>query len=654
MHMNNILLKHRIIAAVSIIVFLMICVTAFTYWGLTKVKAGYEQAINYDYKQSLAVRQIHLLTAQQQMFLTNSILLGTKGDAQEYQRIAREVNNQLNDLKASSPQANGKIDALAQAVRETQVQADRAKSILEMDKAEEAINILMVDFQEAAAQQSAILDELSNQANGNVRESVQRAQRAASNTALVIYTIILIAISAAIGIAILIIRNITIPLNQIADITRSIAEGDLSIDLPANNDKTEIGALNASFRDLIESLREITIAIEHISQGNLKVEIKPRSQNDTLAQALKDMVKALYDIAFNVKKSSSQVKEISGNLTFSSKQLASESEMAASATQSTASTVEQLSINIQGIAKNVETQSANVTETTTAIKRIAHQMEAIAESTKNLSVLSRTAHNVVQNGRKSVDTASSGMREIDLSINTTADTIKELSERVLTIEKIVEVINTISDQTNLLALNAAIEAARAGQQGLGFGVVAEEIRKLSDRTAKSVDEISDLIVGIQEGVSQVTTQMSRSTRLVKDGLGQSANVVEVLEHIEKVVGTVATTANDIDQIVIEQTAGTTQVLEATEQLYIITQEIQAASMEQASATKEIVHSIEKVSNSAERNTNLAEQLSTTSRMILNQAEQLDNAVKVFRLNEAVMVNTLQPANVVMVNSAYTH
>src|SRR5438270_12298024 len=117
------------------------------------------------------------------------------------------------------------------------------------------------------------------------------------------------------------------------------------------------------------------------------------------------------------------------------------------------------------------------------------------------------------------------MREINTSITTTADTIQELGERASAIGRIVEVINTISDQTNLLALNAAIEAARAGEHGLGFGVVAEEVRKLSERTAQSAEEITKVVNDVQNCATQASKQMKFSTELVREGLAQSGNLV---------------------------------------------------------------------------------------------------------------------------------
>jgi methyl-accepting chemotaxis protein len=631
-------IRRRTICGSAFVVVLMVAVGFITYRGISQVQVSYKRAIDHEYQQALTVLQLRLAAIKQQSFLTNSILLGTKADAEQYQHAADEMNSKLEVLASLTQFGVIDLNKLRQNAELFQGYSSDCRAMLDKGDSDKAIDLLLGnDFNRVSYEQTELLDKLSDQAIKNANQSVVIAQSAADETIKIVYLLITFAIFAAIGIAVVVVHSIAQPLNQIVSLTRSIADGDLNVELEQTEDGTEIGALLSSFKYLVKGLRSLTQSIEQISQGDLGVEIEPRSERDTLALALRNMVRSLYSIVSKARTGSEQVKNISTNLAGLGQQLEGDTETVAIAVQNMASVVEELSTNIQAIAKNLDSQATGVNETNISIQQMAERLQRIAESTKYLTQLVSTARGVVEEGHHSVKQASEGMREINTSINTTADTIKDLGRQADTIGRIVEVINTISDQTNLLALNAAIEAARAGSHGLGFGVVAEEVRKLSERTAQSAEEITNLIDGVQKGVTQAVKNMTRSTQFVSEGLGQSARVVTALEQIEKVVASVAKTSTEIDNIIVEQSAGTEQVRNAIQDLTIITQEINAASQEQAISTRDIVKSVERARDATERNARLSEQLSQTGFSVLSQSERLEEAVSIFRLLNDISV-----------------
>ncbi|MEW6732032.1 MAG: methyl-accepting chemotaxis protein [Acidobacteriota bacterium] len=427
-------------------------------------------------------------------------------------------------------------------------------------------------------------------------------------------------------------KSIIKPIFMLVATAQSIGKGNLDSRTHLTSKNDELGLLAREMNGMIDYLCDMAGVANNIAKGNLKVQVVQRSAEDSFGNSLKQMVNSLQTIISSVRFRSEQVKTIaSTNLIDSSQQLERHSESVTSAVQNMAAVTEELSINIHAIAKNMENQSASITETAASIKQMATQLQHIEGNTKELTQLVDSARGVVAMNRQTVEQAAAGMLEINTAITTTAGTVQSLSEQTAAIGQIVEVINAISDQTNLLALNATIEAARAGSHGLGFGVVAEEVRKLSERTAQSSEEIARLLKNVQQGIAIAVNQMQRSTNLVKDGFDQSTKMVSALGQTETVVSKVARTAIQIDNVVVEQSAGIEQLLQATQQLTIITHEIEATCQEQAISTSEIVKVVEHVRDIAERNSEISEHLSLAGRSVFSSLQQLEEAVGTFQL-----------------------
>jgi twitching motility protein PilJ len=165
-----------------------------------------------------------------------------------------------------------------------------------------------------------------------------------------------------------------------------------------------------------------------------------------------------------------------------------------------------------------------------------------------------------------------GMQRIRVTVQSTGKKIKGLGERSLEIGAIIEVINEIATQTNLLALNAAIEAARAGEQGKGFAVVADEVRKLAERAARATKDITGLIKGIQVETSEAVTIMEEGTREVEEGTKLADQAGAALREIEQIVKQTATLMTDITRAAADQVKSTESVVHTMDNISQLTQE----------------------------------------------------------------------------------
>jgi len=193
---------------------------------------------------------------------------------------------------------------------------------------------------------------------------------------------------------------------------------------------------------------------------------------------------------------------------------------------------DQLNTLATGTEQRSAEQSSQIDTMVSAVEEFSATAQSIADSMHRTEQL--TTENVAQTrrGTESMRAASGALSQIALSLGTTGDVVNGLGERSQQIGGIIGVISSIAEQTNLLALNAAIEAARAGEQGRGFAVVADEVRNLAGRTSQATREISEMITAVQEETTRAMTSIAGGNRLMQEGLALNQTVSDALSHIE--------------------------------------------------------------------------------------------------------------------------
>ncbi len=364
--------------------------------------------------------------------------------------------------------------------------------------------------------------------------------------------------------------------NRVVEILRSLLDETNSLSLAAREGRLhvrgDINKYNGGYRDIIDGMNKTLDAI-----------VNPLQESSDVLSAM-----ATGDLSVRMKgnyKGDHQL--IENNVNSLAESLCAALRDVSEVVAATASSSAEISSSTEEMAAGAQEQNSQTAEVAGAIEEMTATILENAKSAKQALETAKKARQVAEEGGNVVSETVHGMNRIADVVKKSAATVQALGKSSTQIGEIVQVIDDIADQTNLLALNAAIEAARAGEQGRGFAVVADEVRKLAERTTKATKEIALMIKKIQVDTSGAVRSMEEGTHEVDKGITLAQRAGSALHEIVSVVSQLTDMATQIASGSEQQTGAAGQISKNIEGISSVTHESAAGTQEIARAAEDL-------------------------------------------------------------------
>lgn len=556
----------RLNAALILMIVLITITVVLNYMSLKNIQGDMNEALDSRVEQIRTVDQIRYNIAMQGMYARALVLDGKEESSESFKQYNELLDQEIDYLgqQVSSDTMNGLMEQLIS------FRDDFNYGYLDMlDAFNRGDQILANGFinTKLRAASDGMLDVTDQMVEYQEKQLDAITTKADNSIALsVLVAGIALAISILIGIFVMMYvrRTITSPLKGIVNEANIIASGDLSQqDIPVKS-KDEIGQLGTAFNSM---------------KNNLSNLIK------------------------NIQASSEQVNGAAQELSASTEEITA--------------TTEDVTMRVNNTAERAQISAHASNESARAMEETAAGVQRIAEATQNLHGNSIDATQTARSGGQTIHDAQHQMSIISTSTNSVNKLVQKLAQQTEEINSISQLITSITDQTNLLALNAAIEAARAGEHGKGFAVVADEVRKLAEQSKSSANSIVNLTLEIKADTENVERAVSESLVSVEDGV--------------KIISNAGESFTSIVDAVTQMSMQIQEISATSEQLSASAEQVTASVSEIANSSNESSGNLEMIAAAVEEQTATMQQVNAVAVTLSDNAQNLQQEIQQFKV-----------------------
>lgn len=500
-------IRQKFIIVVTLLNTLTVIACATIFWQLKQVEQQYDETLNASLPLLESLRSLEEDFALQ-MSAVQNVLLDVPGAEANFTKVEEHKQQTLKDLQSKADTDSGQalITAVINAHADFMKDGEATIAMYNNKKTAEALASYVDKVAKHDTTISEATKELSDAISSSITDVRKQAEDVASQAGYVAIIIAVISVILGILIGVFVTRIIVNPIRALQKDVALVATGDLrSQDLPVVS-KDEVGQLTQSFNQMKNMLVKLTTSLA----------------------------------------------DNANHLSATAAQLSASSNEVADASQHVAASTRAVTDNMIGTSQSANDSAIAMDETAQAVQRIA-------ESTQYLQQTATDTTTIAHQGGTTIQSAATQMHTIHTSTQTMTTMIERLVEQSVQIEKMTAAITDITDQTNLLALNAAIEAARAGEHGKGFAVVADEVRKLAEQSNASALQISALTTDIQNETRNAGKAMEANLAVVEQGVTVINEAGVAFTSITNAIDTMQNQVEDISAVTEEISAAAEEV-----------------------------------------------------------------------------------------------